>query len=67
MFVKLLYNVLSLRFDLGGLGVICLPQDPRFAGSNVQDVKILITSPPVRTLIRGFRVRDFRLVKEPQA
>ena len=38
---------------LGGLGVTCSPQDPRFAGSNptevdgfFQDLKILSTSPP---------------------
>ena len=38
---------------LGGLGVTCLPRDPRFAGSNptevdefFQDVKILSTSSP---------------------
>ena len=42
---------------LGGLGVTCSPQNPRFAGSNpaevegfFQDVKILSTSPPGRTL-----------------
>ena len=42
---------------LGGLGVTCSPRDPRFAGSNptevdefFQDVKILSTSPPGRTL-----------------
>ena len=42
---------------LGGLGVTCLPRDPRFAGSNpaevdgfFQDVKFLSTSPPGETL-----------------
>ena len=41
---------------LGGLGVMCSPRDPRFAGSNpaevdgfFQDVKILSTSPPGET------------------
>ena len=59
---------------LGGFGVMCSPQDPRFAGSNptevdgfFQDVKILSTSPPGETLSWGSRVWDFRLVKEPQA
>ena len=48
---------------LGGLGVTCLPQDPRFAGSNLtevdeffQDVKILSTSPLGGTLSWGSRV-----------
>ena len=51
---------------LGGLGVPCSPQDPRFAGSNpvevdgfFQDVKTLSTSSPGGTLSW--------LVKEPQA
>ena len=59
---------------LGGLGVTCSPRDPRFAGSNpaevdgsFQDVNILSTSPPEGTSSWGFRFRDFRLVKEPQA
>ena len=59
---------------LDGLGVTCSHRDPRFAGSNLaevngffQDVKILSTSPPGRTLSWGSLVRDFRLVKEPQA
>ena len=31
---------------LGGLGVTCLPRDPRFAGSNpAEDINILSTSP----------------------
>ena len=41
-------------------GVTCSPRDPRFADSNptevdefFQDVKILSTSPPGRTLIWG--------------
>ena len=45
------------RVGLGGLGVTCSPRDPRFAGSDpaevdgfFQDVKILSTSPPGRTL-----------------
>ena len=58
---------------LGGLGVTCLPRDPRFAVSNpvevdgfFQEVKTLSTGPPIGTL--GWRSRvDFRLVKEPQA
>ena len=65
---------LSLKVGLGGLGVTCLPRDPRFAGSNptevdgfFEDVKILSTSPPGGTLSWGSRVWDFRLVKEPQA
>ena len=48
---------------LGGLGVWCLPRDPRFAGLNpaevdgfFQEVKILIISPPGVTLSRGSRV-----------
>ena len=39
--------------DLGGIGITCLPRDPKFAGSNpaevdgfFQDVKILSRSPP---------------------
>ena len=46
--------------DLGGLGVTCLPRDPRFAGSNpadvdglFQDIKLLSTSPPGGTLSWG--------------
>ena len=49
--------------SLGGLGVICLPRDPRFVGSNptevggfFQDVKILSTSPPGGTLNWGSQV-----------
>ena len=45
---------------LGGLGVTCSPQDPRFAGLNAaevngffQNIKILIASPPGGTLNRG--------------
>ena len=45
---------------LGGLGVTCLPRDPRFAGSNpadvdglFQDIKLLSTSPPGGTLSWG--------------
>ena len=56
--------------NLGGHGVQCSPQDPRFAGSNpvevdgfFQDVKILSTSPPGVTLSWESRVLDFRLVK----
>ena len=48
---------------LGGLGVTCSPQDPRFVGSDpaevdelFQDLKILSTSPPGGTIIWGFRV-----------
>ena len=48
---------------LGDLGVTCSPPDSRFAGSNAgevdgffQDVKILSTSPPGRTLSWGSRV-----------
>ena len=44
------------QVSLGGLGVTCLPRDPRFAGSNpaeidgyFQDVKILSTSLPGET------------------
>jgi hypothetical protein len=62
-----------LDVGLGGLGVTCLPRGPGFAGSDpaevdgfFQDVKILSTSPPGETLIWGSRVRDLRLVKEPQ-
>ena len=40
------------KVGLGGLGVMCLPRDPRFTGSNqaevdgfFQDVKILSISP----------------------
>ena len=47
----------SNQVGLGGLGVMCLPKDPRFAGSNpaevdgfFQDVKILSTSPQGGTL-----------------
>ena len=46
--------------DLGGLGVTCSPRDPKFAGSNpdevdrfFQDVKILSTNPPGGTLSWG--------------
>ena len=49
--------------DLGGLGVMCSPRDPRFMGSKPagvdgfsQDVKILRTSPPGGTLNLGSRV-----------
>ena len=59
---------------LGGIGVMCSPRDPSFAGSNsaevdgfFQDLKILSTGPPGGTLSRRSGVRDFRLVKEPQA
>ena len=45
---------------LGSLGVTCSPRDPRFAGSNLdevdgffQDVKILSTSSPGGTLSWG--------------
>ena len=48
---------------LGGLGIMCSPRDPRFAGSNpakvdgfFQDVKILSTCPPGATLSWGSRV-----------
>ena len=58
---------------LDGLRVTCLPQDPRFVGSNLaevngffQDLKILSTSPLAGTLSWGPE-SDFRLVKEPQA
>ena len=44
----------------GGLVVMCLPRDPRFADSNPAevdgfswDVKILSTSPPGETLSQG--------------
>ena len=44
---------------LGGIGVTCSPRDPTFVGSNpadvdgfFQDVKIMNTSPPGRTLSR---------------
>ena len=47
----------SFIVGLSGLRVMCLPRDPRFAGSNpaevdgfFQDVKILSTSPPGGTL-----------------
>ena len=60
--------------SLSGLGVTCLPRDPRFAGSNpaevdgcFQDVKILSTCPLGGTLSWESWVWDFRLVKEPQA
>ena len=50
-------NIHHSVVSLGGLGVTCLPQDPRFASSNptevdgfFQDVKILSTSPPGGTL-----------------
>ena len=65
---------ISYLFGLGGLGVMCLPQDTMFVGSNLaevngvfQDVKILSTSPPGGTLNCGSRIRYYRLVKEPQA
>ena len=58
------------QIGLGGLGVPCTPRDPKFAGLNpaevdgfFQDVKILSTSPPGRTLSGGSRIRDFKLVK----
>ena len=48
---------------LGDLGVKCSPRDPRFAGLNpakvdgfFQDLKILSTSPPGKTLSWEFRV-----------
>ena len=44
--------ILTITVGVGGLGVMCLPQDPRFVGSNLaevngffQDLKILSTSP----------------------
>ena len=50
----------SLQVGLDGLGVMCSPRDPRFAGSNLaevdgffQDVKILSTSPLGGTLKLG--------------
>ena len=59
---------------LSGLGVTCLPRDPRFADSDpaevhgiFEDVKIQSTSPPGRPLSWGSRVWDFRLVEKPQA
>ena len=58
-----IYTFMSMVVDLGGLGVTCSPRDPRFAGSNpdevdgfFQDVKILSTSPPGGTLSWGYRV-----------
>ena len=52
--------VTASHVGLGGLGVTCSPQDPRFPGSNpaevdgfFQDVKILSTNPPEGTLSRG--------------
>ena len=51
------FFVTLLTVRLGGLGVTCSPRDPMFACSNpsevegfFQDVKILSTSPPGRTL-----------------
>ena len=68
--IRLSHNDVSLA----GLGVTYLPRDPRFAGSNTaevggffQDVKILTTSHLGGPLSWGPRVRDFTLVKEPQA
>ena len=62
-----------INVGLGGLVVTCFPRDPKFAGSNstevegfFQDVKILSTSPLGGTLSWGSRVRNFRLIKEPQ-
>ena len=59
---------------LGGLGIMYSPQDPRFAGSNLAEVDEFFSGrknpehkSSGRTLSRGSRVSDFRLVKEPQA
>ena len=67
-------DITYIKIGLGGLGITCSPRDPRFAGSSpaevdgfFQDVKILSKSPPGGNLSGGYRVRDFRLVKEPQA
>ena len=56
-------SVVNLLPLLVGLGVTCSPRDPKFACSNLaevdgffQDVKILSTSPPGRTLGWGSRV-----------
>ena len=56
-------NLLCIVVDLGGLGVMCSPRDPRFAGSNptdvdgvFHDVNILSTSPPGGALGWGSRV-----------
>ena len=64
----------TVKVSLGGLGIMCSPQDSRFAGLNrlklmdfFQDVKILSTSPLEGTWSLGSRVWNFRLVKEPQA
>ena len=50
----------ELQFNVVGLGVTCSSRDLRFAGLNpaevdgfFQDVKILSTSPPGRTLSWG--------------
>ena len=56
-------NLTITNVDLGGLGIMCSPSDPRFAASNpaevdgfFQDVKILSSSPPGGTLSWGSRV-----------
>ena len=56
-------TILTNYVGLGGLGVMCSPRDPRFAGSNpaeveglFQNVKILSISLPGRTLSWGSRV-----------
>ena len=59
--IKIYLNYyIEINRGLGGLGVMCSPQDPTFAGSNpaefdgfFQDVKILSKSPPGGTLSLG--------------
>ena len=60
---SVIHNVTTRPVGLVGLGVTCSPRDTRFADSNpaevhgfFQDVKILSTSPPGRTLSWGSRV-----------
>ena len=66
--------VIFPNVGLGGTGVTCSPQEPRFADSNpaevdgfFQDVKFLSISPPGGPLSRKSRVWDFKLVKEPRS
>ena len=65
MFLNYVFKV--LRVHLGGLGVTCSPRDLRSVGSNpaeldgfFQDVKILNTSPPGRTLTWGIPILKFQ-------
>ena len=53
-----------VHVGLGGLGVTCLPRDPRFAGSNPAEVDGFLGC---KNLERKSSGRDLKLVKKLQA